>query len=312
MAARRNRICVKMAKEKLLFSGSSHKNLAAEICRDSQIPLGNIHLGTFPDQEISVEILEDVQGKEVYVLQSLALDPQKYLLELLLIVDALKRADAQKIAAIIPYYSYCRQDRRHKPGVPITAKLIANLLATAGVTHLMTFDLHADQIEGFFDIPLTHLHCGDLLAKQAEKHGKTNTIVVAPDIGSIKIAKQIAKSMHLDLAIIKKERLSSVEVKTTLMGDVADKNVFLVDDLCSTGETIAAAAHLCKEMGALNIIAGATHGLFVKDAVKKIESSPIATFFVTNTICQQNRLESTKKIHTISISKMIAEQIAKT
>lgn len=300
-----------MAKETLLFSGSSHKTLAKEICKELKTSPGKILLGTFPDQEISVEILEDVRDKEVFVLQSLALDPQRYLLELLIIVDALKRASAKKITAIIPYYSYCRQDRRNKPGVPITAKLIANLLTASGVTHLITFDLHAEQIEGFFDIPVTHLHCQHLLAQQAKKICKTDTTVVAPDIGSIKIAEQTAKSLHLGLSVVKKERLSSVRVKTMLIGDVANKNVFIVDDMCSTAGTITAAAFLCKEMGAKKIIAGVTHGLFVADSLKKITASPIETLFVTNTICQKDRISATKKIHTISISKMIADEIRK-
>lgn len=301
-----------MSKQILLFSGSSNKTLAKEIGKNINSPLGAIELKIFPDNEISVTISEKVEDKNVFILQSLAIDPHRYLFELLIIVDALKRASAKKITAIIPYYSYGRQDRRINPGEPITAKLIANLLTSAGVTHLITLDLHADPIEGFFDIPVTHLHSQELLVNEAKKILQPNTVVVASDIGSFKMAEQIAKSLHLDLVIIRKERLSPAQVKTALIGNVTNKNVFLVDNICSTGATLISAATLCREKGAKTIIASVTHGIFAGKSLQKIEESPIESLFVTNTICQNDHIMDTKKIRLISVSKIIADAIENT
>lgn len=293
----------------LFFAGSSHRELAIEICTELRIPLGAVSLGSFPDGEISVEILEDVRGRDVFILQSLAIDPNRYLMELLIMVDALKRSSAKSITAIVPYLGYCRQDRRNKPGVPITAKLVANLLSSAGTNHLMTFDLHSDQVEGFFEIPVTHLHCQELLCSHVKELLGENLIVVAPDIGSIKIAEAMAKLLKVDLAVIKKERLNSADVEMTLIGDVANKNVLITDDLCSTAGTLVAAAKLCQERGAQKVIGAITHGLFVKDAMAKIESSALLSLLTTNTIPPHDQLSASTKIDQISIAKIIAKAI---
>lgn len=289
----------------LFFAGSSHRELAQEICAELRIPLGAISLGSFPDGEISVEILEDVRGRDVFILQSLAADPNRYLMELLIIIDALRRSSAKSITAIVPYLSYCRQDRRNKPGVPITAKLVANLLSSAGTSHLMTFDLHSDQVEGFFEIPVTHLHCQELLSSHVKNLLGENLIVVAPDIGSIKIAEAMAKLLKVDMAVIKKERLNSVDVEMTLIGDVTNKNVLISDDLCSTAGTLVAAAKLCQKRGAQKISGAITHGLFVKDAIAKIESSALLSLLITNTI----PFSTSTKITQISVAKIIAKAI---
>ena len=290
----------------MFFSGSSHLSLSSEVCAKLKIPLGKIHIKTFPDGEIFVRILEDVQGKDVFVLQSLGIHPNRYLIELLITIDALKRAAARKITAIIPYFSYARQDRRAQMGDPITAKLIANLLASSGCTHLITCDLHAGQIEGFFEIPIIHLRCLDVLAEQIRKKKIKNGIVVAPDIGSMRIAEMLAKKLHLDLAVVKKDRLDPFQVQTTLLEDVSGKNAIIVDDLCSTAGTLVSAAKLCKEMGALKIHAAITHGVFASDAIQKINSSPIDSLLITNTIEQTGHKKS-PKIQQVSIAKMIAE-----
>lgn len=286
------------------FSGSSNIPLSEEVCSELELSPGKIQIGTFPDGEISVRILEDVSDKEVFVLQSLGINPNRYLLELLIIIDALKRASAKKITPIIPYFGFARQDRRNNPGDPITAKLIANLLSIAGSTHLITLDLHADQIEGFFDIPVIHLHAQDLLIHSAQnKLGKIG-IVVAPDLGSIKIGETAAKKLNCDLAIIKKERLDAFQVKTTLIGNVSGKNVLIIDDLCSTGGTLVSAAKLCHENGALKIMAAVTHGVLVSNAIRKIEESFIESLYITNSIEHINH--KTSKIEPISVAKIIA------
>lgn len=293
----------------LFFSGSSHRGLAKEICTELKISLGAISLGFFPDGEIAVQVLEDVRGREVFVLQSLAVEPNRYFMELLIIIDALKRASAKSITAIIPYLGYCRQDRKNKAGVPITAKLVANLLSSAGTDHLMTFDLHSDQVEGFFEIPVTHLHCQELLCNYIQKTLGENLIAVAPDIGSIKIAQAMAKWLKVDLAVIKKERLDAEEVVMTLIGNVAGKNVLIADDLCSTAGTLVAAAQLCQKRGAQKVMGAMTHGLFVKDAVAKIESSPLLSVLTTNTIPSETRFSTSTKINQISVATLIARAI---
>jgi ribose-phosphate pyrophosphokinase len=275
-----------MTKYPLLFAGSSHPELANEISVELGISLGRRDLSQFPDGELSVEIQEDVRGKDVFVLQSIAADPNRYLMELLIMIDALKRASAKSIVAIIPYFGYCRQDRKNKPGVAIAAKLVANLLVTAGATHLITWDLHADQIEGFFEIPVDHLHCQKLLCETAKKLIGENCIVV-----------------------VNKQRLNFFDVKATLIGDVANKNVLIADDLCSTGGTLVAAANLCREAGAKKIIAAVTHGLFVGNAMKKIESSTLESLFVTNSTPFLDQFSKAAKIDTLSIAPMIAEAI---
>ncbi len=298
-----------MTKYPLLFAGSSHPELANEISVELGISLGRRDLSQFPDGELSVEIQEDVRGKDVFVLQSIAADPNRYLMELLIMIDALKRASAKSIVAIIPYFGYCRQDRKNKSGVAIAAKLVANLLVTAGATHLITCDLHADQIEGFFEIPVDHLHCQKLLCETAKKLIGENCSVVAPDIGSVKIAEAMAKLLNVDLVVVNKQRLNSFDVKATLIGDVANKNVLIADDLCSTGGTLVAAANLCREAGAKKIIAAVTHGLFVGNAMKKIESSTLESLFVTNSTPFLGQFSKAAKIDTLSIAPMIAEAI---
>jgi ribose-phosphate pyrophosphokinase len=299
-----------MNKRPILFAGSSLPELAEEISAELGIPLGRRELSQFPDGETSVKIQEDVFGRDVFVLQSIATDPNRYLVELLMMIDALKRSSAKNIVAIIPYLGYCRQDRKNKPGVPITAKLVANLLRAAGVTRLITFDLHADQVEGFFEIPVDHLRCQKLLCDEAKKWIGENCIIVAPDIGSIKIARAMAKLLNAELAVVNKQRLNSFDVKGTLIGDVANKNVLIADDLCSTGGTLVAAANLCRELGALKIVAAVTHGLFAGDALQKIDSSALEALFITNSVvAPSDKIPNSLKVNISSLAAMIAEAI---
>lgn len=292
-----------------LFAGSSHPVLANEIAQLLNISLGKVHLSRFPDGEVAVQILENICGRETFVLQSVVLDPNLYLIELLMMIDALKRASAKSITAIIPYFGYCRQDRIDKPNVPITAKLVANLLVEAGVTRLMTVDLHAGQLQGFFDIPVDLLSGRLPLLKQIQER-QIPDCVVAPDIGSVRIARAFADDLKVDFAAIYKRRVNSKEVSdVTLIGDVNGKNVLLADDMCSTGATIASAAKACQEKGAKSIWGVVTHGLCVDDAVKRLDACPLETLWMTNTIPYTDRLQSTQKIESVSIAPLLAHAV---
>jgi len=295
-----------MSSSPLLFCGSSHPSLGQEVATLLGTKLGKLSINRFPDNETRVEILEDVYEKDVFVLQTIALDPNEYLMELLIIIDALKRASAKSVVVIIPYFGYCRQDRKDKSGEPITAKLVANLLTSAGTTRLITLDLHARQLEGFFEIPVDHLLCQSVLTAAAENYLSKERAVVAPDLGSIKVAKKMAIPLHADLALIEKTRISPQEVKMTLIGDVKGKDVLIGDDMCSTAGTLTAAAHKCQKGGAKKIYGAITHGLFVGEALERIEKSPFDEIFVTNTIPQTH---TSKKITTLSIAPLIANAI---
>ncbi len=297
----------KLPQSPLLFTGSSHPTLAEEISSELGCSLGKSRISQFPDGETSAEILESVSGRDVFVIQSIAIHPNQYLFELLLLIDALKRSAAKKIVAVIPYLGYCRQDRKDKPGTPITAKLVANLLASAGTSHLVTCDLHADQVEGFFEIPVEHLRCQSLLSQKAASWLGSQGIVLAPDIGSIKLGASMAKQLDLELAVMRKQRLSSTEVKMHLLGSVKGKNVLIVDDLCSTGGTLSAATDLCLQLGANKVMAAITHGLFAPGAIEKLESSPLDQILTTNTVPAP--IYPSSKWAQVSIAPLIAQTI---
>ena len=293
----------------IFFAGSSHPILAAEIAQLLQVPLGQIHLSRFPDGEIAVQILEGVQGRVAFVLQSVALDPNFYFMELMIIIDALKRASAKDIVAVIPYFGYCRQDRKDKPRVPITAKLAANLLVRAGATRILAVDLHAGQLQGFFDIPIDHmLGCSPLL-KQIQEKQLNDCIVVAPDIGSVKIARAFAHRLKTNFAAVYKQPVNIEASSVTLIGDVKGKDVLLADDMCSTGATLASAAKACQEKGAKRIFSAVTHGLCVDGAVECLEACPLETLWMTNTIPYSDRLMGTHKIESVSVAPLLAHAI---
>lgn len=296
--------------EPLLFCGTSHRVLGDEVAHHLGLELGKIDINLFPDGEISVRLLESVRGRDVFVLQSVALDPNYYLMELLIIVDALKRASAKNIVAVLPYFGYCRQDRKDRPRVAITAKLVANLLVEAGVTRLLVVDLHAGQLEGFFDIPVDHVHGGTTLVQKFQQLKIDNCIVVAPDVGSVKIARSIASQLGVDFAVVDKHRVSSSEIdEVTLIGEVKGKNVLLADDMCSTAGTLLSAAKACQGKGAKRVFAAVTHGICVDGAIERLESSPIETVLMTNTIPYTDRLAGSTKLTTVSIAPLLAHSI---
>lgn len=291
-----------------LFSGSAHPFLAKEIASLLGIPLGKRNVRLFPDREIFVEIQESVEGRDVFVLQSLGENPSVDLMELLIMLDALKRAEAGSITAVLPYYPYARQDRIDRPGVPITAKLVADLLTQAGATRLITMDLHSEQIEGFFNMPCRHLLSRKLLIPYCAALNLDNMIAAAPDKGGIKIATAYAKALDLPIALIDKERIDSFQVVMRLfLGDVKDKTVLLVDDLCSTGGTLVNAAEVCEKQGAERIIAVIGHGVFIDSAIEKIENSPIEMCIVTNSVLASERVRDRSKFRVVSAAPLFAE-----
>ena len=294
----------------LLFAGSSHPGLAKEIADCLGIPLGSIDIDRFPDGEVSVEIKESVRNRNVFVVQTVALEPDRYLFEMLVIIDALKRASAKRIVAVIPYYGYCRQDRKDRPRVPITAKLVANLIEKAGATRLLTMDLHALQIEGFFDIPVDVLRGPPLLMSAIRSLELKDLVVVAPDIGSVKVARLYAHDLQADFAVIDKRRNSSFDVDLlNLIGEVKGKDVLLADDMCSTGGTLVSAAKACQEKGARRIIAAVTHGIFVGSSVEAIFRSPIEKVLMSNTIPYTDRLDQLKGLHIVSVAPLFSQAI---
>lgn len=301
---------VKNNAEAVLFSGSSHPEFAKAVARASGIPLGAMRSTKFPDGETAVEILESVRGKHAFVVQSLAIDPNEYLMELLIMADALRRASAESIVAVIPYFGYCRQDRKDKPRVPITAKLVANLLSVAGITRLVTMDLHAEQVQGFFDIPVDHLYARHLMVEAIEKAGIKIGIVVAPDLGSVKIARSYAEELKVDFAIVDKHRVNAAHVEVlNLIGDVKGKEVLLADDICSTGSTLESAAKACREKGAKKIYAAITHGLFVGDACKMLSNSLIDTVFVADTIALSDNARKIKNLRSVSVAGLFGQAL---
>jgi len=295
----------------LLFSGSSNIPLAKEIATRGGIKLGNISIKQFPDGEIDIELLESVRGCEVFVLQTIALRPNYFLMELLMIIETLRRASAKSITAVMPYFGYCRQDRRGHKRVPITAKLVSDMLEVAGTTHLLTMDLHAPQVQGFFNIGVDELQAMPTFIRTLQEQNFNDYVVVTPDIGSVKFANVFARAAGTEYMIIDKARTSATEVSVhKLYGSVEGKNILLLDDICSTAATLVAAAIACMDAGAKKINAVITHGLFVDGALEKINDSPIEKLFVTNTIAPREEVLKCSKIEPISIAQSFAEGIS--
>jgi ribose-phosphate pyrophosphokinase len=298
--------------EPLLFSGSSHPELAREVVECLGVQLGHVDIERFPDGEIALQVMDNVRGRDVFVIQTVALDPNNYLMELLILIDALKRASARSISVVMPYYGYCRQDRKDKPRVPITAKLVANLLVNSGATRILTMDLHAGQLQGFFDIPVDNIVGRLALGEAFEKMHVSNDpiVVVAPDIGSVKLARAYARQLKAELAVIDKLRVNATEVDAnTVIGDVKGKDVLLADDICSTGGTLASAAKACREKGAKRIFAAITHGILVGKALERIEKSPIEALLISNTVPAAEAVRNCSKVRIVSIAPFFAQAI---
>ncbi|MEO0019389.1 MAG: ribose-phosphate pyrophosphokinase [candidate division WOR-3 bacterium] len=292
-----------------IFSGRANKPLAEEICAHLEIPLGEAEVTNFADGEIRVSINESVRGDDVFVVQPTP-PPADNILELLLMIDALKRASARRITAVIPYYGYARQDRKDKPRVPLSAKLIANLLTRAGVDRVLTMDLHADQIQAFFDIPVDHLFSTPVLIEYYRQH-TANLVVVAPDTGRANRARGFAQRLKDDipLAIIDKRRTAPNQVEALrVVGEVGGMNALIFDDMIDTGGTLINATRALINAGAKTVRATATHGLFSGNAINLIAGSPLEEVVVTDTIFHPQAKQH-EKIKILSVSSLLAEAI---
>ena len=289
-----------------IFAGRSNIALAKAIAEQYGTTLGEITIKNFSDGEIYVKYVQSIRGEDLYIIQSTPPSGDN-IIELLMLIDAAKRASAKRVTAVIPYFGYARQDRKDQPRVSITAKLIANILTQAGVDRILTMDLHAPQIQGFFDIPVDHLYASRLFIDHFRKRNITDLAVVAPDVGSLKMARAYAKRLGADLAFIDKRRPEqNVAEIMNIIGDVKGKNVLLVDDLIDTAGTLTNAAVALKERGALNIMACSTHPILSGPAYQRIEDSPINKVYVTDTVPLSKPSE---KIEVKSVAGIFAEAI---
>ncbi len=292
-----------------IFTGNANPKLAEDICKELGKKLGGIMVTRFSEGEIRVKIEDNVRGKDVFVVQPTCPPPNENLMELLIIIDALKRASAGRITAVVPFYGYARQDRKDQPRVPITAKLVANLLTVAGANRILTMDLHAGQIQGFFDIPLDHLFAVNVFVEYIEKLKIENIVVVSPDVGGIKTARAYAKRLGAGLAIVDKRRVSPEKAEVmNIMGEVEGKNAILVDDLIATGGSLIEAANAVKKAGVKKVYAAVVHGVLSGDAIKNIEKSIIEELIISDTIPQEDHKKH-PKIKVLSVAGLLAEAI---
>jgi ribose-phosphate pyrophosphokinase len=295
--------------ELLVFSGNANPELAAEICDYLEIDLGKAMVAKFSEGEIRVKIEQDVRGKDVFVVQPTCPPVNDNLVELLILIDALKRASAKRITAVLPHYGYARQDRKDQPRVPITAKLVANIITVAGADRVLTIDLHAGQIQGFFDIPLDNLHAVNVFVDYFSKLGIKNLVVVSPDVGGIKMARAYAKRLKAFLAIVDKRRISDKEAEVMhILGEVKGRHAVIVDDIVATAGSLVEAASALKKAGAKDIYATITHPILSGPAIERVKKSPIKELVVTNTIPLGDK-KKLKNIRILSIGPLLAEAI---
>jgi ribose-phosphate pyrophosphokinase len=296
----------------MLFTGNSNPQLAAEIASRLNLPMGKITVDTFSDGEIFVEIEENVRGRDIFIIQSLCAPTNNSLMELLIITDAMKRASSARVTAVIPYMGYARQDRRSRSArVPITAKVVANMIGAAGVDRVLTVDLHADQIQGFFDMPLDNVYASPVLLGDIWKHRYPNQMVVSPDVGGVVRARAIAKRLEdADLAIIDKRRPNpNVSEIMNIIGDVEGRSCIIVDDLVDTAGTLCNAAGALKQRGALKVVAYCTHAVLSGKAISNIEKSVLDQLVVTDTIPLKPEAAACTRIRQLSVAGMLAESV---
>jgi ribose-phosphate pyrophosphokinase len=291
-----------------VFAGSASRTLAEAICDKLKVPLGDAEVSRFEDGEVSVRFNENIRGSDVFIVQSTNA-PADHLMELLVMLDAAKRASARRVTAVMPYFGYARQDRKDQPRAPITAKLVANLITVAGADRALTMDLHSAQIQGFFDIPLDHLYAAPVLIEHFSRLGLPDLVVVAPDIGSVKMARAYAKRLGADLALVDKRRPrpDSVEVMN-IIGDVEGKNVVMFDDVVTTARTLCLAAAAMRRNGARDIYAGVTHGVFCPGAFERIAESPIKEIVVTDTL-QHAPGSMPSSVRVLPVAGLLAEAV---
>ncbi|MBW1708755.1 MAG: ribose-phosphate pyrophosphokinase [Deltaproteobacteria bacterium] len=301
-----------MNNELIIVTGRSNPALAKSICDYLSLPLGLAHVRRFSDGEILVELGENVRGRDVFVIQSTCLPVNENIMELLILIDALKRASARRITAVIPYYGYARQDRKVAPRVPITAKLIADLITVAGTKRVLSMDLHAGQIQGFFDIPVDHLFAAPLLLDFVREQQFDDIVIISPDAGGVERARAYAKRLDCSIAIIDKRRSGINEVESmTLVGNVEDKVAILVDDMVDTAGTMVRAIDTVLSKGAKTVIALATHAVLSGAAVERIANSSIEYLVVTDTIPLSEEAKKCPKIKTTSVANLLGEAISR-
>jgi len=291
-----------------LVAGNAHPALATAISRYLGQPLTECDVGRFPDGETKVRILEDVRGKDCYVLQSTCPPVNENIMELLIIMDALRRASAERITAVIPYFGYARQDRKHEGRVPISAKLVANLITTAGATRILAMDLHATQMQGFFDIPVDHLFAAPVMIEYINRLGLDDLVMMAPDAGGMKMVNAFAKRLRAEMAMVDKRRVGDSEVEHGhVIGEVRGKNAVIVDDMITTAGTISQAARVCRQAGVKSLRVMATHGLFCGPAPERLRGADIDEIVVTDTV-PVPELEGVK-VNVLSVAPLLGEAI---
>jgi ribose-phosphate pyrophosphokinase len=291
-----------------IFAGSASQQLTQAICTRLKVPVGDVIVSRFEDGEVSVRFNENIRGGDVFIVQSTNA-PADHLMELLVMLDAAKRASARRVTAVMPYFGYARQDRKDQPRAPITAKLVANLITVAGADRALTMDLHSAQIQGFFDIPLDHLYSAPVLIEHFANLDLPNVVVVAPDIGSVKMARAYAKRLGADLALVDKRRpkADAVEVMN-IIGDVEGKTAVMFDDVVTTARTLCQAAVAMRAQGAKDIYAGVTHGVFCPGSVERLAESPIKEVVVTDTLHHAPG-SLPKQIRVLSVAGLLGEAV---
>ena len=294
-----------------IFAGSAHKALAEEIADFLQVPVGRAKLQRFPDTEVSFQIDENIRGTDVFIVQPTCMDVDRHLIELCVMIDAFKRSSASRITAVIPYYGYARQDRKDKPRVPISAKLVANLITAAGANRVLTMDLHKAQIQGFFDIPVDHLFAAPVIIAHLQQMGSDELTIVSPDAGGAERARAYAKRLDAELAIIDKRRSEDGTAEVmNVVGDVAGRTCILQDDIIDTAGTIVKAANALKANGAERVFACAVHGVLSGPAIERLEQAPIDSVIITNTIpLMTERAKACRKIRQLSVARLLGQAI---
>ncbi|OGP70949.1 MAG: phosphoribosylpyrophosphate synthetase [Deltaproteobacteria bacterium RBG_13_58_19] len=292
-----------------IFTGSANRPLAEKICQFLEVPLGKALVGRFSDGETSVEFQENVRGRDVYVIQPISMPCNEHLMELLIMMDALKRASALRITAVVPYYAYARQDRKTAPRVPISAKLVADLITTAGANRMLTVDLHAGQIQGFFNIPVDHLFAASVTLEHIRQRFSPDIVVVSPDAGGVERARAFAKRLGVSLAIIDKRREGPAIKAMTLIGNVWGKEAIILDDMITTGATVTMAAELLIRHGARAVHACITHPVMSRNAAGNLQGSLVQTMVVTDSIPLAPEVAASEKIRVLSVAPLLGEAI---
>lgn len=293
-----------------IFSGRAHPALTQEICDYLDLSVGKIDVYNFLDGEIFCQIQENVRGTDVFIVQPISRPGNENLMELLIMMDACKRASAARVTAVLPYYGYARQDKKDKPRVPITAKLVADLLSAAGADRILTMDLHAPQIQGFFDVPVDHLFAAPVMLDSIRELEMPDLTIVSPDAGGVERSRAIAKRLHAELAIVDKRRVAANEAKVLhVIGEVEGRSVLILDDIIDTAGTVIHTVHALKEKGAKRVLAAGIHGLLSGPAIDRIEESPLEAVLMTNTTPVEEKVSRCKKLRAFSVAPLLGEAI---